>query len=88
MLPIEKIREDSGRLRREVKSKTFGYIVGAFGLIVGLAWNDAVKSLIEYWLPAGGNGIVAKFIYAVIITLLVVTASYYLIGSEAKKDAK
>lgn len=81
-------KEKISNLRQEVKSKTFGYIVGAFGLIVGLAWNDAIKVFIEYWFPSSSNGIIAKFIYAGAITLLVVTMSYYLMGSEAKKDEK
>ena len=52
-----------------------GYIIAAFGLIAGLAWNDAVKSLIEFFLPISNNTIFAKFLYAIIITLIVVKIS-------------
>ena len=66
----------------EVKSKyreqTVGYLSAAFGLIAGLAWNDAVKQLIETVFPADQGTIVAKFIYAALITAIVVLVSNYL----------
>lgn len=86
MLPIKKIKKDVGKLQSEIKARTLGYVVAAFGLIVGLAWNDAIKTFIEYWFPFGGNGIVAKFIYAGIITLVLGIVSYYVIGSEINDE--
>ncbi len=88
MLPIQKIKEDSGKLRKEVKARFLGYMVGAFGLIVGLAWNDAIKAFIEYWFPLSGSGVIIKFFYAGAITLLLVLVSYYLIGSDSKNESR
>jgi len=59
-------------LKKELSSKVTGYIVTAFGLVVGLAWNDAIKELIKYLFPLDTNTILAKFIYAVILTIMVV----------------
>lgn len=73
-MELGKIKEESKNLRKEVREKTMGYITAAFGLIAGLAWNDAVKSLIELIFPAQANGVAAKFLYAVIITIIAVFA--------------
>jgi hypothetical protein len=74
MNPEEKKKNE---LRREIRSRTVGYIVGAFGLVAGLAWNDAVKSTIEHFYKVDGGGIGIRFLYALIITLFVVIVSYY-----------
>jgi len=60
------------KLQKELKVKTIGYITAAFGLVAALAWNDAIRSLIDYLFPIDKNGIWVKFIYALIITLLIV----------------
>jgi len=64
--------------KNEIKKKVISYIAAAFGLVAGLAWNDAVKSLIDALFPRSGNGIAAKFTYAVLVTVLVVLLVYYM----------
>lgn len=82
-----KIFKKGDELRGEVQNRIAGYMAGAFGLIAGLAWNDAVKSLIEYFFPQTGNGLLAKFIYALLITLVVVIVTVYLVKFlEGKKQ--
>ncbi|MCX6785854.1 MAG: DUF5654 family protein [Candidatus Komeilibacteria bacterium] len=66
------------KLSIEVKEKIIGYILAAFGLVAGLAWNDAIKSLIEKIFPATGSGLIAKFAYAVLITLIIIIISFNL----------
>lgn len=68
----------------EVKKQVVGYILAAFGLVAGLAWNDAIRGLIDYLYPLGQDGLPAKFIYAGVITLVLVTISSYLIQPEQK----
>ncbi|MBI2596569.1 hypothetical protein HYW41_00195 [Candidatus Daviesbacteria bacterium] len=52
----------------------------AFGLAAALAWNEtiqqAVKDFIEPSLP--GSGILSRFIYAILVTLLGVLVTYQL----------
>ncbi len=72
-------------LKNQVKDQTTGYIAAAFGLVAGLAWNDAIKSLIEELFPFAKSGILAKFIYAALITIVVVVLSRYLLRSSAKQ---
>lgn len=71
---------DTGEIKKQVKEQTLGYIAAALGLVAGLAWNEAIKSLIEYLFPiAGGGGLFAKFLYAILVTLVVVIISGYLV---------
>lgn len=72
------LKEERRRLRREVRERTFTYLVAAFGLVAGLAWNEAVKSLIDYFFPLSANTLFAKFVYAILITLIVVFVTVYL----------
>lgn len=67
-----RIKSEVERVRKEVRNKTMTYIAGGFGLVAGLAWNDAIKSLIEFIFPRSGDTVTIKFIYAAIITVLVV----------------
>ncbi len=71
----------------EVREKTTMYIMGGLGIVVGLAWNEAIKGLIEYFLPFAGAGtLIAKFTYAIILTLIIVVVATYLFrGSTDKK---
>ena len=64
---------------KEIRQKTIGYILAGFGFVAGLAWNDAVKSLIDYVFPLPGDVLVFKLVYAFVITLLVVLAGTYLL---------
>ena len=75
---IGTIKDRSTELEREVREKTLGYIITSFGLVAGLAWNDAIKTFIESFFPDPGNSIRAKFIYALIMTIFVVAVSLYL----------
>ncbi len=74
-----KTNRDQISIRKKAREQTIGYIVGAFGLVAGLAWNDAVKAFIEYAFPlSGGGGLAAKFVYALLITIAVVVITTYL----------
>lgn len=66
------------KIKQELNNKILGYILAGLGLVAGLAWNDAIKTLIEYLFPLEKNGLWAKFLYAILITLIVVIFSVYL----------
>ena len=69
---IKKVAEQQKKIALEVREKTSGYVLAAFGFVVGLAWNDAVKTFIEYLFPLNKDNVLIKFIYAFIVTFLVV----------------
>ncbi len=66
--------------------KTLSYVLAAFGLVAGLAWNEAITSLINYIFPVSADSILAKFIYAIVITILVVAFSLYFMKVLKKKN--
>lgn len=68
-----------------MKGKIAGYVTAALGLVTGLTWNDAITPLINFLLPVDKNGLLAKFIYVVLITAVVVFLSTYLVKLLEKK---
>jgi hypothetical protein len=79
--------EQRGAVRAQIRQQTIGYITSALGLVAGLAWNDAIKDLITKFVP-GQSTLVAKFIYAVIITIFVVLLTVYLMKIFKVEDKK
>lgn len=61
--------------KQEVRLKTADYILAAFGFVTGLAWNEAVKALIEQFFPFSNTSAWAKLIYALLITVVFVIIS-------------
>ncbi len=85
---IQKLKKESGELKEQVKQKTIGYILAALGLVAGLAWNEAIKALIDYFFPPNQNGLIAKFVYAILMTIVVVIITVYLIRLTGKEKGK
>lgn len=77
---IAHLRREGGELSGQVRERVFGYILAALGLVAGLAWNDAIKALIESIFPLESNTVLAKFVYAVVLTVVVVIVTVYLIN--------
>lgn len=69
-------------IKMQIRKQTAGYVTTALSLVAGLAWNDAVKSLIEIFFPLDTSGVLIKFIYAVVITVVVVILSTSLLRSK------
>jgi hypothetical protein len=58
-------------LRLSVIQKILELMTAAFSLVAALAWNDAIQSLfLRIFGPA--SGVAAKFIYALLVTGIVV----------------
>ena len=72
------IKGETKNLEREVKKRLTTYIGAGLGLVAGLAWNDAIRSLIESLFPKSENTILAKFIYALVLTITIVIIIVYL----------
>lgn len=54
-----------------VVTESLTNLVTAFSLVAALAWNEAVKSLINEVLPKG-QSVLSHFIYALAVTVLAV----------------
>lgn len=62
------IRKDAN----EVRGRAITYISTAFGLVAGLAWNEAITELINVLFPISKDSVLIKFLYAIILTAVVV----------------
>lgn len=85
---FKRLKEKSSTLEREILDRVSGYILAAFGLVAGLAWNDAIKALIDYFFPLNKDSIPAKFLYASIMTVLVVIITLYIMRLIQRSDSK
>jgi hypothetical protein len=75
--PLLKVKKEIEELKREFKEKTITLILGGFGLVAALAWNEAIKTLFETLFPKKSE-IIGKFLYAIIVTFIVVLVSLQL----------
>lgn len=58
-------------IKKKYMEKTTALLTAAFGLVAALAWNDAIQALFKS-IFGEASEIWAKFIYAVVITLVIV----------------
>lgn len=85
---LQRLREEQQVLKKEIKDKIIGYMVAAFGLVAALAWNEAIRSLIDRLFPALGSGVSLKFLYAILLTIFVVVVTVYLLKFSNKDKPK
>lgn len=75
---LSKIQREGGQQLREVRERTLGYIIAALSLVAGLAWNEAIKGILQSLFPIQQDSWQVKLIYALLITVMVVFVSIYL----------
>lgn len=78
------MKKEQTELKKSVFDKMFTLATSAFGLVAALAWNDAIKAFFEVYFPSQDQ-LFAKIWYALIVTTLAVTITYYL-GKFSGKD--
>lgn len=88
--PLKKIKnfkplEEIKKTEREFREKAVTLILGGFGLVAALAWNEAIKSLFETFFEKS-NELIGKFVYAIIVTVIVVVVSIRLKKISEKKE--
>ena len=71
---LNKIKNGIEKVKREFKERVITLILGGFGLVAVLAWNEAIKTLFETIFPKQSE-LIGKFIYAIIVTIIVVLVS-------------
>jgi uncharacterized membrane protein (DUF106 family) len=74
-------------LRQKLIDEMLRLSTSGFGLVAALAWNDLIRKTVEQYIePVVGKGssIISMFIYALIVTILAVSVTYYL--TKLKRD--
>lgn len=74
-------------MSREILDNMVQLMTAAFGLVAALAWNAAIQALFETLFPETGD-LLAKFLYAVIVTVAVVLVTVRLgrLGERLKRE--
>ena len=70
----------------EVLDKFAELITVALGLVAALAWNTAIQNLFTVIFGEAGSALIGQFVYAIIITLVVIFATIAV--SRAAERAK
>jgi hypothetical protein len=71
---INKARTKLRETKKQVYFQTATLINSAFALVAALAWNEAIKAIIDRYVPTG-SALYSKLIYAVILTIIIVLVS-------------
>lgn len=68
------------RLHKELIAQMLALLTSGFGVVAALAWNDAIQSFVKEYVEPNipGSGLISKFIYAFLITSLIVFVTYQL----------
>lgn len=78
------------KLYQELIGQLLALVTSGFGVVAALAWNDAiqtfVKEFVEPRIP--GSGLLSKFLYALLITTLIVLITYQLSKISSKFNVK
>lgn len=73
----DKLEKEIKQVKEEFKEKVITLVLGGFGLVAALAWNEAIKTFFETIFPKT-SALIGKFVYAIIVTFIVVILSLQL----------
>ena len=79
----ERVTAKMAEMQEHLRNTMITFMVGAFGFVTALFWNDAIKTAIESIFPNHAS-IIAKFIVAVLVTLIAAIAIYVLEHGKKK----
>ena len=70
--------KNRSRLSKEFLEGSLIYFLAGLGLVAALAWNDAVQGLFNEIFGGARGSLIAKFGYALLITVVVTFVSWRL----------
>jgi uncharacterized membrane protein len=75
---VEHLKKEVKETKKVFEEKMLTFILAGFGLVASLAWNEAIKSLVDTLLPQKTSALIGKFVYAILVTFIIVLISRYL----------
>ncbi|MFA7033012.1 MAG: DUF5654 family protein [Bacilli bacterium] len=81
-----KRKKNRDEFKVELLQSFAALITAAFGLVAALAWNEAIKTTINEFLGTEHGGIIALYVYAIIVTVIAVLFTLWI--ARATKKAK
>ncbi len=79
------ISDSEEGLRQQLRKQVGAYLIAALGFVAGLAWNEAIKGIIEYVFPFNKDSLLAKLIYAFVITIVLIFVALYISKDKKQK---
>ncbi len=78
--PVKEETPTEKSLHQELAEQMLTLCTSGFGLVAALAWNETIQSVVKEYIEPRipGSGLLSRFIYAVLITLLAVLTTYQL----------
>ena len=77
------------KLHKELVTQMVMLSTAGFGLVAALAWNEAIQSFVNTYVVkyiSPGSGVLSRFIYAIIITVVAVLITYQLAKVSRDND--
>lgn len=77
--------EPSAGVTSNLRKKLPAIIIGSMSLVVGLSWNEAIKSIIDQYIPEKyrkNENALAKIIYATVLTIIVIIIVSFMIEAN------
>lgn len=77
----KKKEEEKKALTQTLAAEMLRLATSGFGLVAALAWNELIRELVNNYIKPftpEGAGAISLFIYALIVTILAVSVTYYL----------
>jgi hypothetical protein len=68
---LEEAKKDIAETKNVFFQQTITLINGAFAFVAALAWNEAIKALLDKYVQAGSE-LYSRFLYALVVTVIVV----------------
>lgn len=80
----------SSRFHHELIGQLITLSTSGFGLVAALAWNETIQQIVDDFITPRipGSGILSKFIYALLITILAVLITFQLSKLASKFNSK
>lgn len=80
-------QKEERSFKRELLQQLVTLSTAAFGLVAALAWNETIQEFVKQYIEPTipGSGLLSKFVYALLITLLAVLITYQLSRLSTKK---
>ena len=86
--PIADIGRKASLFSRQFLVTLIATVSTALGVVVALAWNEALQLLFQSWLTSKVSHVIALFIYAIAITAVAVVVTISMGKLAARLDAE
>ncbi len=83
---LRRIIEEQKEINKQIRQQLVVMISSALALVAALAWNEAIQAFFRQYMSTS-DALTGKFLYALLVTALAVTLTYYL-GKFTSKTAE